>query len=237
MVPLRFTLLQYNLSAISKNVDWFMFAMKALIITSIISTLIILSIQSASAQYGNLAVSSDPTVYPKLEEEFQLGQDEIAFFKSENIWIRFVNVREDSRCPADVLCVWQGRVSVAVNVIKGEQNIGFPLTLGENENLALQTFDGYFVRLIKVEPYPISSHEIEPSEYITTLLVSEVEDIEPVDAPLKQFKSGIPPEDVQCKQDLQLVIKSNDGSPACVKPSSVSKLVTWGWAKPSELNR
>lgn len=205
---------------------------KALIITSIISTLIILSIQSASAQYGNPAVSSDPTVYPKLEEEFQLGQDEIASFASENIWIRFVDVKEDSRCPADVLCVWQGRVSVAVNVIKGEQDIGdFTLTLGESDSLALQTFDGYYIRLLRVEPYPFSSHEIQPSEYISTLLVSEVKDIEPVDAPLKQFKSGIPPEDVQCKQDLQLVIKSSDGSPACVKPESVIKLVAWGWAK------
>jgi len=211
-----------------------MFVTKALIITSIISTLIILSIQSTYAQYGNPAVSSDPTVYPKLEEEFQLGQDELAFFESENIWIRFVNVREDSRCPADVLCVWQGRVSIAVNVIKGEQNIGFPLTVGESDSLALQTFDGYYIRLIEVEPYPFSSHEIQSSEYIATLLVSEVEDIEPVDAPLKQFKSGISAQEVKCKKSLQLVIKARDGSPACVKPESMTKLVAWGWAKAPE---
>ena len=51
------------------------------------------------------------------------------------------------------------------------------------------------------------------------------------DSPLKQFKSGTVAKDVQCKEGLQLVIKAEDGSPACVKPSSVTKLVLWAWAK------
>lgn len=51
-------------------------------------------------------------------------------------------------------------------------------------------------------------------------------------SPLKQFKSGIPAEDVQCKQDLQLILKAKDGSPACVKPETKEKLVERGWAKP-----
>lgn len=48
--------------------------------------------------------------------------------------------------------------------------------------------------------------------------------------PLKQFKSGIAVEDIKCKEGLQLVIKARDGSPACVKPESISKLVDRGWA-------
>ncbi|HSB56378.1 MAG TPA: hypothetical protein VLD38_01020 [Nitrosopumilaceae archaeon] len=50
------------------------------------------------------------------------------------------------------------------------------------------------------------------------------------DSPLKQFKSGILAKDVQCNDGLQLVIKAKDGSPACVKPSSVAKLLLWAWA-------
>jgi len=52
------------------------------------------------------------------------------------------------------------------------------------------------------------------------------------ESPLKQFKSGIAPKDVKCSNDLTLVIKSEDGSPACVKATSVQKLISWGWAKP-----
>ena len=50
-------------------------------------------------------------------------------------------------------------------------------------------------------------------------------------SPLVQFKSGIAANNVQCQQGLQLVIKAENGNPACVKPDTVTKLVQWGWAK------
>ena len=50
-------------------------------------------------------------------------------------------------------------------------------------------------------------------------------------SPLVQFKSGIAANDVKCQQGLQLVIKAENGNPACVKPDTVTKLVQWGWAK------
>ncbi len=48
--------------------------------------------------------------------------------------------------------------------------------------------------------------------------------------PLKQFKLGIKPSYVQCKTDLQVIIKSENGSPACVTPQTKIKLVDLGWA-------
>lgn len=50
-------------------------------------------------------------------------------------------------------------------------------------------------------------------------------------SPLKQFKSGIAANDVKCREDLMLVIKTTDGSPACVKPLTYNKLALQGWAK------
>lgn len=49
-------------------------------------------------------------------------------------------------------------------------------------------------------------------------------------SPLKQFKSGILVQDVKCNQGLQLIFKSEDGSPACVKPDTAQKLIEDGWA-------
>jgi hypothetical protein len=49
-------------------------------------------------------------------------------------------------------------------------------------------------------------------------------------SPLKQIKSGIVPENVVCKEGLNLVFKLN-GQPACVKTTSVQKLAAWGWTK------
>ena len=48
-------------------------------------------------------------------------------------------------------------------------------------------------------------------------------------SPLKQFKSGIAAEDVKCSTDYTLVIKSEDGSPVCVKDINIGKFVRQGW--------
>jgi len=47
--------------------------------------------------------------------------------------------------------------------------------------------------------------------------------------PLKQIKSGVSIDEIQCKQNLTLVIKQNV-SPACVKPETRTKLIERGWA-------
>ncbi|MGI0018182.1 MAG: hypothetical protein ACREA1_05695 [Nitrosotalea sp.] len=48
-------------------------------------------------------------------------------------------------------------------------------------------------------------------------------------SPLKQLKSGIAVQNVTCSESLVLVIKTTDGSPACVKDTSVGRLVRQGW--------
>jgi len=53
-------------------------------------------------------------------------------------------------------------------------------------------------------------------------------------SPLKQFKSGISAANVKCSTDYVLIIKSEDGSPACVKQQTVQILVLRGWAKVPE---
>ena len=50
-------------------------------------------------------------------------------------------------------------------------------------------------------------------------------------SPLKQIQSGILPKDVKCKQNLILVIKIENGSPACVKQTSVTRLLAHGWVR------
>ena len=50
------------------------------------------------------------------------------------------------------------------------------------------------------------------------------------DPPLRQFRAGIPIEEIKCKEGFDLVIKLSSGSPACVKPQSKQKLLERGWA-------
>lgn len=58
-----------------------------------------------------------------------------------------------------------------------------------------------------------------------------------MDSPRKQMKMGVDVHKIQCKSGHELVFKSINWSPSCVKSSSVAKLVEIGWASshiPSE---
>lgn len=73
----------------------------------------------------------------------------------------------------------------------------------------------------------VASAEIafEPPNY-TKVNVSQI-----TLTPLKQIKSGISVDNVQCGADLILVIKTEDSSPACVKSDTATKLFARGWAQ------
>ncbi len=49
-------------------------------------------------------------------------------------------------------------------------------------------------------------------------------------SPKKQFAQGVSADQITCADSLQLVIKAKDGSPACVKPDHIPRLVETGWA-------
>ncbi len=52
-----------------------------------------------------------------------------------------------------------------------------------------------------------------------------------VSLPLEQLRFGILPKDIQCKPNLALVFKAEDGLPACVKYTTANILIERGWAK------
>jgi len=51
-----------------------------------------------------------------------------------------------------------------------------------------------------------------------------------IPSPLKQIKDGVVPKDIVCKEGLELAFKLN-GQAACVKATSVEKLITRGWTQ------
>ena len=48
-------------------------------------------------------------------------------------------------------------------------------------------------------------------------------------SPRAQMNQGIDSDDVQCRQDFELVMKNSDGSAACINSQSVEKLIQRGW--------
>jgi hypothetical protein len=85
--------------------------------------------------------------------------------------ITFERVTGDSRCPADVNCVWAGEATVAISVSNAR---------GDAEKRELKTSPGgssfewgsYTVSLTALTPYPRTTQQIPPDDYVATLVVA-----------------------------------------------------------------
>ena len=162
-----------------------------------------------------------------LLDQFSLKVNQTAS-EPAGIGVKFLNVTGDSRCPSGVTCIWQGDVTAVVNIMKNNQDMGnFGLINGlGDKNATAQIAGGYFLQLVKVEPYPSNGTNIPLSNYTATFALSQAGPL----SPLKQFKSGTTAQQIVCNTGLELVIKAEDNSPACVSHSGASVLMERGWA-------
>jgi hypothetical protein len=95
-----------------------------------------------------------------------------------------------------------------------------------NEEL-ITAVGGFIVNCPFVE-VPIKT--MESPEMEDTVPADEFEDeTEPI-PPKMQMNDGVAPQDVECKNGLELVLKASDGSAACVKPNTKELLLIRGWA-------
>jgi hypothetical protein len=103
-----------------------------------------------------------------LDAPIQLAPGESAVFKAEKLQVTFVDVVSDSRCAADVTCVWQGAVTVRLLIRSDSKETQHELT--ESQSVAV---DGYTVALLATLPERgPESRRIAPTDYRVTLKVS-----------------------------------------------------------------
>ena len=88
--------------------------------------------------------------------------------------IAFVGVTEDSRCPVDVVCVWEGDAAAAIELTMGTgPTHAFTLHTALEPNAAEHA--GYRVGLLRLDPLPRSGSVIEPGTYRATLSVEAID--------------------------------------------------------------
>jgi hypothetical protein len=115
--------------------------------------------------------SKGRTQVARLGREFRLRARQQVTVKGESLRIKFVEVKEDSRCPADVKCVWAGNAAARLEVsIRGRGSKS--LTLNTTGNSPPLDYRGYKIRLVELSPYPRSKRKIAAGDYIVTLLVN-----------------------------------------------------------------
>lgn len=119
---------------------------------------------------------------PKLGEAFDLKVGETVTVKSDGLIVKLVEISEDSRCPEDVTCVWEGRALVSVIVsspgdVLGFGNVDLTLEAGAidaQKNRVVGDNASYMLTLLGLAPHPISTVKLTDQDYLATLEVAKV---------------------------------------------------------------
>lgn len=176
---------------------------------------------------------------PAVGEDFSLKYGETAVIKDVDLQVTFDEVVRDSRCPADVQCVWSGIVDVRVTaqlplqpaqpfVLGGttdsQGNVLGPVVEASGPTSAW--YAGYTIALKQVTPYPMHANEPIPFEdYAVTLVVKPAtpSDATPMPAtptatPFPADPTGLP---VLCLSERVLtgrIAGASEDSPARLTP-------------------
>lgn len=107
--------------------------------------------------------NNENTTKSDMENVIELNEGENKFLKGYEMNVTFQKVKEDSRCPKDVQCVWAGVATV---------NLQFMGTYTRPVNVELSTindvkkgyssyaiFNGYKISLVTLDPYPNSASD------------------------------------------------------------------------------
>ena len=106
-----------------------------------------------------------------LNKEFVIENGSTKNNLEENISLQMVSVVNDSRCPSDVECVWEG--DAEVNLVFNSALGIHPIILHTNLASKDTTIGTFTISLIKLDPYPISTKVISQSEYKATIFVTK----------------------------------------------------------------
>jgi hypothetical protein len=131
--------------------------------------------------------------------------DEIKIFRDTHLWKTLY--KETGIAPSTSHSEWQIPQTVFYNELPGKYTLS--LITNNTETLSFE----FMVKQI-----------VETQENDEKGLIS-------IKSPLKQITDGKSPRDVICKEDMHLVFKNTNNTPACVKSKTVDKLIQRGWAK------
>ena len=96
---------------------------------------------------------------------------------SEDLRIGFLDVTEDSRCPANAVCVWAGRANVLLGVVAGDTvPMFYEVQFGGGaEGDGTVTVGEYTIEIVALNPYPgtVTLAEGERPAYVLTVQVTK----------------------------------------------------------------
>jgi hypothetical protein len=121
---------------------------------------------------GAYAEGSGETSQVALEKSFPLSVGQSMVVDGAALEIGFQAVTSDSRCPKGEVCIWEGDATVCIWVQPAA---------GTKEEFVLHTsskgptvtdFGNWSIRVLALDPYPITGRSILQADYVVTLQVT-----------------------------------------------------------------
>ena len=111
-----------------------------------------------------------PTV--PLNQRFTLAPGQTATVDDTSLRLEFVGVSNDSRCPADAICVWAGDAVVQIRASGGGTPAEYELHTGGLSGPAVVLHEQLRIELLELQPYPFASRPHTHDAYRATLHVT-----------------------------------------------------------------
>ena len=115
---------------------------------------------------------SPSTVTAELGREFELKVGQTARLTSVALQLTLRAIEEDSRCPIDAVCIWQGNARARLEAQVGEDGPSAEVKLNTGVQPMEAQAHGVTIRLVGVLPAPRSEVQIRPNQYSVLLVVT-----------------------------------------------------------------
>lgn len=116
------------------------------------------------------ATAVDTAIVAEPGQSFSLPVGKTATVNGTGVKITFTSVKDDSRCPTDVQCVWAGDAKVELKVERNGATETTILSLTPPNN---ETASGDLrIRFVGLLPVPRQADRDKPREYVAQLVVS-----------------------------------------------------------------
>jgi len=120
-------------------------------------------------------VSAEETAAQPFEIDLDVQYGSTVQLEDGAFQLTFTSVQEDSRCPKDVMCIWQGQALILTHVVadgvdQGDVHLQL-LASGPTGGSSTVTVGAYTLRLDYLMPYPSASQPTPPEQYMATINV------------------------------------------------------------------
>lgn len=130
----------------------------------IVFALLFLACNSTPTEPVSSVLDHDATVVLKFGESTRLTSD---------LRVSFAEVVEDSRCPASVVCAWQGNGAIRLDVTTGGATQSIRLNTAGGDTFPREaTVAGYTFTLVELDPQRQTPDPVPPQQYRATLRVA-----------------------------------------------------------------